>query len=102
MEELKKITTGVDVKAIPRMSLIEQLILFVNMRQGPTETNDEYLDRFNTPLQNLIIAGGQHILRSLETMGKSGVTATPEEITIEEENIYGYIRSNRYTRRNKY
>ena len=39
MEELKKIMTGVDVKANPRLSLIEHLILFVTMPQGPTEKN---------------------------------------------------------------
>ena len=57
MEELKKITVGVYVKAKPGLPLIEQLILFVNMRQGPTETNDEYLESLNPRLQNLILPG---------------------------------------------
>ena len=41
MEELKKIMAGVDVKANPRLSLIEQIISFITMRQGPDEINDE-------------------------------------------------------------
>ena len=51
MKELKKTTTGLDVKAKPSMSLIEHLISFVTMRQGPSETNDKYLDRFNPQLR---------------------------------------------------
>ena len=47
MGELNKITAGVDTKENPRMSLIDQLISFVTMCQGPYETNDEYLDWFN-------------------------------------------------------
>ena len=47
MEKLKKIMAGVDFKSNPRLYLIEQLSSLVTMHQGPTETNDEYLDRFN-------------------------------------------------------
>ena len=48
MEELKKITAGVDIKANPRLSLIEHIVSFVTMRQGTAETNDDYLERFNS------------------------------------------------------
>ena len=51
---------GVDIKANPRRSLIEQNNLFVTMCKGTTETNDEYLDRFNYLIQNLILAGRKH------------------------------------------
>ena len=40
MEKLKKITEKVDIKENPRLSLIEHLVLFIAMRQGPTEMND--------------------------------------------------------------
>ena len=60
------------------MSLIEQLILFVAMPKVPTETNDEYLDRFDFQIQNLILEGEKHIMCSYKTMDKSGATATPE------------------------
>ena len=41
MEELKKITAGVKVEVNTRLPVIEQLISFINMCQGPTEMNDE-------------------------------------------------------------
>ena len=47
MEELKKIIVGVYIKANPRLYLIEQPSSFITMHKGPTETNDEYLNRFN-------------------------------------------------------
>ena len=40
MEELKKIKSGVDIKENKWLSLIEHIILFVTMCQGPNETND--------------------------------------------------------------
>ena len=52
MEELEKITAGVDVNTNPSLPLIEQLISLVTMRQFQTETNDEYLGRFNYELKN--------------------------------------------------
>ena len=55
------------------------------MIQGQTEMNDEYLDRLNAQLQNLILAVVKHILCSLKTMCKAGLTDTPEEVTIKEE-----------------
>ena len=44
MGELNKITAGLDTKENPRMSLIDQLISFVTMRQYLAETNDESLE----------------------------------------------------------
>ena len=49
MEELKKIIERVDVKSNPRLSLIEKLISFINIRQFPAGINDEYLYRFKFP-----------------------------------------------------
>ena len=78
MEELKKIMAGVDFKSNPRFFLIEQPSSLVTMHQGTTETNYEYLDRFNHWIQNLILSGGKQILWSLKTMYKVGETYTPE------------------------
>ena len=39
---MKKLTAGLDIKENPRLSLIEQLISFITMHQGSSETNDEY------------------------------------------------------------
>ena len=57
MEELKKITAGVDVKSKPRLYIIKQIIPFVTMRQVSNETNYDYFYRFNSRLQNLILVG---------------------------------------------
>ena len=46
-EEPKKIMAGVDLGENTRLFLIEQLILFITMDQGPTETNYLYLYMFN-------------------------------------------------------
>ena len=43
---------GVDVNTNPSLPLIEQLISLVTMFQFQTETNDEYLGRFNYELKN--------------------------------------------------
>ena len=81
MEEPKKITAGVDAKSNPWLYIIKQLISFVTMHTGPTETNDEYLYRFNYQQQNLILSGGNHNICCLKTMDKVGETATTEEVT---------------------
>ena len=75
----------VDAKSNPRLYLIEKLILFVTMFQGPSEINDEYLDRFNSLLQSSILEGGKTIMCSLKTMDRVRETVTPEEVTTEEE-----------------
>ena len=66
----------VDVQVNLRPSLIEHIILFVTMRQGSTETNDEYLDMFNCRVQNLILAGVEQIIFSLKNMDTSGAIDT--------------------------
>ena len=66
----EEITTVVDLSSNTRLSIIEQIISLFAMHQGPTETNYEYLGRFNYWLQNLVIAGWKHIMYSLETMDK--------------------------------
>ena len=48
MGEMNKITSGLDVKSKLRLSLMEQIILFITMRPGPSESNDEYLDNWNS------------------------------------------------------
>ena len=35
----------------------------------------------------MILEGGEHIMCSLKIMDKTGVTNTPEEVTIEEEKM---------------
>ena len=47
------------------------------MHKGLIETNDEYLDRFKSWLQNLIPEGGEQIMCILKTMDKLGATDLP-------------------------
>ena len=72
------IISGVYLKLNPRLFIIEELIFFISMCQGITETNDEELYKFVSQIQNLIIEVGKHILYSLKTMDKADATATLE------------------------
>ena len=55
------------------------------MRQGPAETNNDYLYRFNSRLKNLILLVGKNILCSLKNIDKVGETYTLEEVKNQEE-----------------
>ena len=84
LEELQKLTAGIDVKANKRDNMIEAMICFLTMRQGNSESNDDFLRHFNSNLQTLQFTGGSHILCSPDTIDKAGTVATPTEIRKEE------------------
>jgi len=52
IKKLKKVATGLDTKANPALTLHEQMLAFFNMLQGQTESDDNYLSRFNFKLKN--------------------------------------------------
>ena len=54
-------------------------------RKGQSETHDEYLNKFNSRLENMILAAGRHILCSTQILGKDMVSCTPVEINTEKE-----------------
>ena len=54
-------------------------------RQGQSESDDDYLNKFNSILENMILAGGGHILCSPQIIGKDMVSCTPIEINTEKE-----------------
>ena len=54
-------------------------------RQGQSEKGDNYLNKFNSRLENMILAGGGHILCSPQILGKDMVSFTPMEINTEKE-----------------
>ena len=85
LEKVKKISAGVDANANPVLTLHEQLLIFLNIRQGQTESDDNYLTRFNSKAKNLELAGGEHIFCSPTILGKSLDTASPDEIKKENE-----------------
>ena len=83
LNKTKKVTAGVDTKANPALSLHEQLITFFTTRQGQSESDDDYLNRFNARLQNLELAGGKHMMYSPELIGIENPSG--EEIKQERE-----------------
>ena len=84
-KKIKIITGGVNSKANPVLSLHEQILSFFTMRQGITESDNEYLTRFNSRHKTLELAGGGHIFCSSEILGKTIHDATDMEMKIEKE-----------------
>ena len=48
LKELKKATSDIDDKANSRLTLHEAISVLYKMKQGQTESNDHYLERFKT------------------------------------------------------
>ena len=85
LEKIKKTTAGVDTKANPALTLHEQMLIFMTTRQGQSESDDDYLRKFNSRLKNMILAGGIHVLWSPQILGKDMISCTPMEINTEKE-----------------
>ena len=64
LRNIKKTTAGVDMKANPAITLHEQMLIFMTTRQIQSDSDDDYLNKFNPRLENMILAGGGHILCS--------------------------------------
>ena len=98
-EKVKLFSAGVDTKANPVLTLHEQLFSFLTMKQGQSESDDDYLKRFNSRVKNLELAGGAHIFCSPKTLGKDISLASPEEIEAESKRfraICFLLRSDEY------
>ena len=85
LEKIKKTTAGVDTKTNPALKLHEQIIIFMTTGQGQSDSDDDYLKKINSRLENIILAGGGHILCSPQILGKDMVSFTPTEINTEKE-----------------
>ena len=83
--ELKKATSGIDVKVNPRLTMHEAVATLYKMKQGPDESNDYYLDRFGAAVLTVEMAKGGHIFLSPELVEGSGTALTNEEILCEKE-----------------
>ena len=57
-------------KINPRVTLFKKLLLFCTIRQGPAETNDDYMARFLARVESLELAHRRHILTSLDILAK--------------------------------
>ena len=73
------------MKANPALTLHEQMIIFMNTRKGQLESDDNYLRKFNSRLENMILAGGGHMLRSPKILGKDMISCTTLKINTEKE-----------------
>ena len=85
LTSLKKITSGVDIKANVRVTLFEAIQTLFSMRQGQFESNDSYLEIFNSNIKTLEMAQGKHILCATDLMEKDSDVPTAQEIRNEEE-----------------
>ena len=64
LEELNKITTGIDTFSNKHLTLLNAIKSFVNMKQGQQESDDSFLKRTKAMVETLKLAGGGHILYS--------------------------------------
>ena len=85
LTSLKKITSGVDIKANVRVTLFDAIQTLFSMRQGQFESNDSYLERFNSNIKTLEMAQGKHVLCATDLMDKNSDVPTAQEIRNEEE-----------------
>ena len=74
-----------DTKANPALTLHEQMLIFVTTIQGQSESDDNYLNKFNSRLENMVLAGIGHMLCSPQILGKDMSSCTTMEINAEKE-----------------
>jgi len=84
---IKKITAGIDTKTNPALTLHEQLLVFFTTKQGQNESDDNYLNHFNSCLKNLELAGGEHLFCSPQILGKDLFKASNDEINAKKEHF---------------
>ena len=70
LQKIKKMTAGVDMKANQDFNLHEKMIIFRTTQQCKTKSDDDYLNRFNSRLENMNLDGGAHVLCSPQIIGK--------------------------------
>ena len=63
---VKKITSGIDNRDNKQFMLHKSLISFFTIRQGEIESNNSFLNRFKSNVQNLELVGGSNFLYIIE------------------------------------
>ena len=71
------------------------MLSFLKMRQGQTETDDDYLMRFTTRWKNMEISGGEHIVCSLQLIGKHMISTTLGKLLFKQGISKPYVSYNR-------
>ena len=61
IDQMKKATTGIDSKDNPRVTLHDAVAAIYKLRQGETESNDLYLERFISLADTVELANGANI-----------------------------------------
>ena len=85
LQKLNKTTAGVDIKANPYLTLHEKIIILLTTNQGQTESDDEYLSRFNSRPKNMNLDGGAHLFCSPQIIFKELNQCNTTEIKLEKE-----------------
>lgn len=85
LKAIKEVSAGIDNTCNKYENLLSALHMFINMHQGQTESNDDYLRRFKSNLESLIMAGGGHFFYSCVISSIEKHLATKKEIEAEEE-----------------
>ena len=58
------------MKANPDLTFHEKIIIFLTTKQGQTESDYDYLSKFNSRLENMNLVVGAHVLCSPQIIGK--------------------------------
>lgn len=92
LQQIKKVTSGIDVKAKPHNILYEAISTAFNVKQFPNESNDRYVERFKSNVQTVELVKGGHIFCSRELVQSvSDEDITNEEIEAENEKLKAFI-----------
>ena len=83
LEQLRLTTAGIDNKSNKYDNLRKVLRQFLNMRQYETESNDDYVMRFNANAETLKLTAGLGFFASPIIMGKSN--PTDDELLADDE-----------------
>ena len=85
LKELKKATSGVDSKANGWMNMQDAIAALYRMKQGPSESNEHYMERFKANITAIELTKGDHIFYSPGMTGKERGDHNKESILEEEE-----------------
>ncbi len=83
LEQVKLATAGIDVRANQYENMRQVLLTFLNMRQGETESNDDYLERFKSNAETVKLTGGKSYFGSGTLMNT--LTPTDDELAESDE-----------------
>ena len=87
LTEIKIAISSIKVKANPRLTLHEAVSTLYKMKQGETEANDNYLERFKSKNMTVELTGSKYFFYSKGIMTKDNDDPTDDEIKTEEDKI---------------